>query len=65
MKLAGGASQLAGIQTYTVANKEDGTFDLDELREKIRKNPDIHEPITSLVLVENTHNLCGGKVNYF
>ncbi|CAH1106210.1 unnamed protein product [Psylliodes chrysocephalus] len=58
----GGASQLAGIQTYTVANKEDGTFDLDELREKIRKNPDIHEPITSLVLVENTHNLCGGKV---
>lgn len=58
----GGASQLAGIQTSTIKTKEDGTFDLDELRDTIRKNPDIHEPITSLILVENTHNLCGGRV---
>ncbi|XP_056641458.1 uncharacterized protein LOC130448208 isoform X2 [Diorhabda sublineata] len=58
----GGASQLAGIQTSTIKTKDDGTFDLDELRNMIRKNPDIHEPITSLILVENTHNLCGGRV---
>ncbi|KAJ8956694.1 hypothetical protein NQ318_014049 [Aromia moschata] len=29
---------------------------------KIRKNPDYHEPTTSLIVVENTHNMCGGKV---
>ncbi|XP_072386375.1 uncharacterized protein [Diabrotica undecimpunctata] len=58
----GGAAQLAGIQTRCLKTKDDGTFDLDELREKIRKNVDIHETITSLIVVENTHNLCGGRV---
>ncbi|XP_074036047.1 uncharacterized protein isoform X1 [Leptinotarsa decemlineata] len=57
----GGTAQIAGVQTAPVKNKDDGTFSLDELREKIRKNPDMHEPITSLIIVENTHNLCGGK----
>ncbi|XP_050508494.1 uncharacterized protein LOC114339167 isoform X1 [Diabrotica virgifera virgifera] len=58
----GGAAQLAGIQTRCLKTKDDGTFDLDELREKIKKNVDIHETITSLITVENTHNLCGGRV---
>nr|CAI5860236.1 unnamed protein product [Callosobruchus analis] len=58
----GGSAQIAGVQTALVKNNEDGTFSLDELRERIRKNPDMHEPQTSLIVVENTHNLCGGKV---
>ncbi|CAD6993070.1 unnamed protein product [Ceratitis capitata] len=57
----GGAAQLAGIQLATLPNKTDGTFCLEALRRKVRLEDD-HEPITSLVIVENTHNICGGKV---
>lgn len=39
----------------------DGTFSISELVRKIRKN-DIHEPITRVICVENTHNILGGKV---
>lgn len=45
----------------TIPNNNDGTFSLNELRSKIRGS-DCHEPKTSLVVVENTHNMCGGKV---
>ncbi|KAH8278503.1 hypothetical protein KR018_004126 [Drosophila ironensis] len=57
----GGASHLAGVQLATLKNDPDGTFSLTELRRRIRHD-DCHEPITSLVVVENTHNICGGKV---
>ncbi|CAH0719653.1 unnamed protein product, partial [Brenthis ino] len=57
----GGAAHLGGIQLSTIPNKPDGTFDLKELESRIR-GTDIHEPITSLVVFENTHNYCGGKV---
>ncbi|EDW80250.1 uncharacterized protein Dwil_GK21059 [Drosophila willistoni] len=57
----GGPAQLAGVQVATIKNEIDGTFSLAELQRKIRID-DIHEPITSLVVVENTHNVCGGKV---
>ena len=30
------------------------------MKSKVRKG-DIFEPITSLIVVENTHNMCGGK----
>lgn len=57
----GSAAQIAGVQVTTVKNKPDGTFDLDEMQMKIRKE-DIHEPVTALICIENTHNVCGGKV---
>lgn len=57
----GGAAHLAGVQVSTVPNLTDGTFDLAEVRRKIR-GFDQHEPITKLVVVEQTHNMCGGKV---
>lgn len=63
--VSGGPAQIAGVQTALIKNNSDGTFNLDELREKIRKNPDCHEPTTALIVVENTHNMCGGKVSYF
>ncbi|XP_044252815.1 probable low-specificity L-threonine aldolase 2 isoform X1 [Tribolium madens] len=58
----GGPAQIAGVQASLIRNNNDGTFSLDELRDRIRKNPDCHEPYTSLVIIENTHNMCGGKV---
>jgi len=57
----GGAAHLAGVSLNLIQNKPDGTFDLDEFEQKVR-GFDIHEPKTQLVMVENTHNMCGGKV---
>lgn len=57
----GGASQLAGVSLNQIENNVDGTFCLKKMQEKFR-GFDVHEPKTSLVLVENTHNMCGGKV---
>ncbi|XP_058445999.1 uncharacterized protein LOC131427094 [Malaya genurostris] len=57
----GGAAQIAGVLLNTIPNLPDGTFCLDQLQNKFR-GLDVHEPQTSLVLVENTHNMCGGKV---
>lgn len=55
-------SQIAGVQIWPLRNKPDGTFDLDEMEEKVRNHEDDHEPKTSLICVENTQNWCGGKV---
>lgn len=57
----GGAAYLAGIQQNPIKNYPDGTFNLSEVKRKIR-GFDFHEPRTKLVVVENTHNMCGGKV---
>ncbi|OWR44790.1 hypothetical protein KGM_215050 [Danaus plexippus plexippus] len=57
----GGAAHVAGVLLSTIQNKPDGTFDLEEL-EKRFQGSDIHSPITSMVAIENTHNVCGGKV---
>ncbi|KAI4455841.1 l-threonine aldolase-related [Holotrichia oblita] len=60
--IARGPAQLAGVQQALVRNKNDGTFCLDEMCSRIRIDPDCHEPYTALIVVENTHNMCGGKV---
>lgn len=57
----GGISQLGGVHHRTVRNLPDGTFDLEELRSLVRPDHS-HFPVTTLVCVENTHNMCGGKV---
>ncbi|XP_023938992.1 uncharacterized protein LOC112046555 [Bicyclus anynana] len=57
----GGAAHVAGVLLSTIQNKPDGTFDLQEVENRIRGS-DIHEPITSMIAIENTHNVCGGKV---
>jgi len=56
-----GASQFGGVSFRTVPNLPDGTMDTDALSAAIRDD-DIHEPITQLICIENTHNVCGGKV---
>jgi threonine aldolase len=56
---AGGAAALGGVNPHLLPNQADGTLALDEIEEAIRPD-DIHQPISRLVVLENTHNRCGG-----
>jgi threonine aldolase len=55
----GGIAALGGIQTHIIPNQADGTLNLEDIISAIRMD-DIHDPPTSLVTIENTHNRCGG-----
>ena len=57
----GGISALGGVFPHTIKNQPDGTLAFDDLRSAIRPN-DIHHPRSKLVILENTHNRCGGTV---
>jgi threonine aldolase len=56
---AGGMSALGGIQPCPVPNQKDGTLALDDILASIRTE-DVHHPITRLICLENTQNVCGG-----
>jgi threonine aldolase len=55
----GGSAAVGGIHPRTVANQPDGTLALSEIEAAIRSD-NIHFPLTRLIVLENTHNLCGG-----
>lgn len=55
----GGISSLGGVHSHQVRNQPDGTLELDDIREAVRFE-DSHFPITRLIILENTHNRCGG-----
>lgn len=54
----GASAQIAGVSLCAFPNNDDGTFDVKKLESMIRTDR-IHEPISKLVLVENTIN---GKI---
>lgn len=56
---AGGMSALGGIQPCPIPNQVDGTLALEDILASIRTE-DVHHPITRLVCLENTQNVCGG-----
>lgn len=56
---AGGAAALGGVHPHLLQNQADGTLILDDIEGAVRKE-DIHQPISRLVVLENTHNRCGG-----
>jgi threonine aldolase len=56
---AGGMAALGGIQACPVENETDGTLALDDILASIRTE-DVHHPISRLVCLENTQNICGG-----
>jgi threonine aldolase len=56
---AGGMSALGGIQACPISNQSDGTLALEDIFAYIR-TADVHHPITRLVCLENTQNICGG-----
>ena len=57
----GGISALGGVFPHTLRNQVGGTIDLNEIKAAIRPN-DIHQPRTKMIILENTHNRCGGVV---
>lgn len=58
---AGGISALGGVFPHILKNQPDGTLAIADLQNAIRPD-DIHQPPTRLVILENTHNRCGGTV---
>lgn len=58
---AGGISALGGVFPNTIPNQADGSLLLSDIEGAIRPD-DIHDPITRMVILENTHNRCGGTV---
>ncbi len=58
---AGGISALGGVHSYQLPNQPDGTLALEDIRSAIRPD-DVHHPTTRLIVLENTHNRCGGVV---
>lgn len=56
----GGCSAIGGIHPRTIPNLPDGTMDLEALESAIRPD-NIHFPRTRLIVLENTHNRCGGS----
>lgn len=57
---AGGVSALGGVHPHTIKNREDGTLALDDIKNAMRNEEDIHHPKTRLICLENTHNRCYG-----
>ncbi len=58
---AGGAAALGGVNPHLITNQPDGTMILEEIEGAIRAD-DPHFPVSRLVVLENTHNRCGGVV---
>jgi threonine aldolase len=46
---------VVGASVRVIREAPDGTFDLDAVRKAFRHPDDVHEPITSLVAIENCH----------
>ena len=58
---AGGVSRLGGVLATTLPNEPDGGFDPALIPDAVRPD-DMHQPRTTLLALENTHNFCGGAV---
>ncbi len=50
-----GHAVVVGTSVRQMRERPDGTFDLGELEEAFRDPRDLHEPITGLIELENTH----------
>lgn len=57
----GGMAALGGVTPYPLPNQSDGTLRLEDIRGAIREVGNPHLPISRLLILENTHNRCGGS----
>jgi threonine aldolase len=57
----GSAARIGGLMIRTYPSNK-GAPSFDQLQELIRYKEDIHEPATTLISVENTHNFHGGVI---
>ena len=55
----GGISAYGGIHSNQIPNQDDGTMQLEDIRAASRGIDD-HFPVTKLICLENTHNVCSG-----
>ena len=58
---AAGHAVISGASVRPVPARPDGTMELDAIRAAMRDPRDIHEPVTSLVMLENTHSHSMGQ----
>jgi threonine aldolase len=58
----GGISALGGVFPNLLQNQPDGTLKLEDIQAAVRNPNDPHHPLSRLVILENTHNRCGGVV---
>ncbi|EDQ85088.1 uncharacterized protein MONBRDRAFT_29618 [Monosiga brevicollis MX1] len=57
----GAASVLFGVSMHTLDNRADGSLDLQQAERFAVRPDDQHFPRTSLLCLEDTHNMCGGR----
>lgn len=57
----GGVSALGGIHVHTVPNLPNGMLDPADVEAAVRAD-NVHFPRSRVVVLENTHNRCGGAV---
>ena len=58
---AGGISAFGGVHSHQINNNDDGTININDIVNAIRKKEDDHFPKTKLICLENTHNACYGS----
>ncbi len=58
---AAGHAVVVGASVLQLRDRPDGTLDDDEIRAAFRDPADPHEPITSLVAIENAHSHSGNQ----
>ena len=58
---AGGHAVVVGATIRALRERADGTLDPGEIEAAFRDPADLHEPITGLVILENTHAHSGGQ----
>lgn len=56
---AGGIAALGGVHPFPLAEQPNGELPLEAIEAAIRRQDD-HYPISRLLILENTHNRCGG-----
>ena len=61
MDEAGGHAVVVGATIRALRERADGTMDPREIEEAFRDPDDVHEPITGLIVLENTHAHSGGR----
>jgi len=57
----GSAARIGGLMIKTFSSNR-GTPSIDQLQDLIRNKEDIHEPATTLLCAEDTHNFHGGAI---
>lgn len=56
----GGYANIAGVSCKQVDEDENANFSLQDLRDAIHLDDDVHYAKTTLICLENTHNMLGG-----